>query len=103
MAVRHKPHGVLAVISPYNMPAHLPNAHIVPALLAGKTVVFKPSEKARATGELLAKCFNHAGMNAAVVQLAIGGPEEGKALVSHPGINGVLFTGSANTGIWINR
>ncbi len=103
MAVRHKPHGVLAVIGPYNMPAHLPNAHIVPALLAGNTVVFKPSEKAPATGELLAKCFNRAGMNAAVVQLAIGGPEEGQALVSHPGVNGVLFTGSANTGIWINR
>ena len=56
MAVRHKPHGVMAVLGPYNMPAHLPNSHIVPALIAGNTVVFKPSEKAPASGELLARC-----------------------------------------------
>ncbi|MCX7863994.1 MAG: succinylglutamate-semialdehyde dehydrogenase [Novosphingobium sp.] len=103
MAVRHKPHGVMAVIGPCNMPAHLPNAHIVPALLAGNAVVFKPSEKTPATGELLLRCFNRAGISAAVVQLVIGGPEQGQQLVSHDGIDGVLFTGSANTGIAINR
>src|SRR3954470_15952832 len=42
IAVRHKPHGVLAVLGPYNFPAHLPNGHIVPALIAGNAVVFKP-------------------------------------------------------------
>lgn len=102
-ALRHKPHGVLAVLGPYNFPAHLPNGHIVPALIAGNAVVFKPSEKTPATGEMLAQCFHRAGISAAVVQVLIGGPAEGQALVAHDGIDGVLFTGSAHAGIAINR
>ncbi|MDP5103466.1 MAG: succinylglutamate-semialdehyde dehydrogenase [Erythrobacter sp.] len=102
-AVRHKPHGVMAVLGPYNFPAHLPNGHIVPALLAGNAVVFKPSEKTPAVGEALIACFHRAGVPEDVVQLVIGGPEEGKALVAHPGIDGVLFTGSFNAGLAINR
>lgn len=102
-AVRHKPHGVMAVLGPYNFPAHLPNGHIVPALIAGNAIVFKPSEKTPATGQLLAQCYHRAGISAAVVQVLIGGPEEGKALVAHDGVDGVLFTGSAPAGIAINR
>ncbi|WP_298191076.1 succinylglutamate-semialdehyde dehydrogenase [Novosphingobium sp.] len=102
-AVRHKPHGVLAVISPYNMPALLPAAQIVPALIAGNVVVFKPSEKAPATGELLTRCFHRAGISAAVVQVLFGGPEQGQTLAVHDGIDGVLFTGSAHAGVSINR
>ncbi|MCJ2184673.1 succinylglutamate-semialdehyde dehydrogenase [Novosphingobium sp. 1949] len=103
MALRHKPHGVLVVLGPFNYPCHLPNAHIVPALIAGNVVVFKPSEKAPASGEMLARCFNRAGISAAVMQFAPGGPLEGQRLIAHEGIDGVLFTGSANTGIAINR
>jgi succinylglutamic semialdehyde dehydrogenase len=103
VSVRHKPHGVLAVLGPYNFPAHLPNAHIVPALIAGNAVIFKPSEKAPATGEALTRCFHRAGIPAAVMQLCVGGPAEGQKLVAHPDIDGVLFTGSASTGIGINR
>lgn len=103
MAVRHKPHGVLVVLGPYNLPAHLPNSHIVPALIAGNVVIFKPSEKAPASGEILARCFTRAGISAAVMQFAIGGPDEGQAFIAHEGVDGVLFTGSANTGIAINR
>ncbi|MEC9067986.1 MAG: succinylglutamate-semialdehyde dehydrogenase [Pseudomonadota bacterium] len=102
-AVRHKPHGVMAVLGPYNFPAHLPNGHIVPALIAGNVVVFKPSEKTPAVGEFLVECFHRAGISAAVVQLLVGGPDEGKALVAHRGVDGVLFTGSAQAGIAINR
>lgn len=102
-ALRHKPHGVMAVLGPYNLPAHLPNAHIIPALIAGNAVVFKPSEKAPATGELLVQCFHRAGIPANVVQLLIGGPDQGRALAEHDGVDGVLFTGSAHTGIAINR
>ena len=102
-ALRHKPHGVMVVLGPYNFPAHLPNGHIVPALLAGNAIVFKPSEKAPATGEALVQCFHRAGISAAVVQILIGGPAEGQALIAHEGIDGVLFTGSAHTGIAINR
>ncbi len=102
-AVRHKPHGVMAVLGPYNFPAHLPNGHIVPALIAGNVIIFKPSEKTPATGELLAQCFHKAGISAAVVQVLIGGPAEGQELIAHDGIDGILFTGSAHTGIAINR
>ena len=103
MAVRHKPHGVMAVLGPFNFPAHLPNGHIVPALIAGNAVIFKPSEKAPASGEFLIQCFHRAGISAAVVQMLVGGAETGMALAAHDGIDGVLFTGSANAGIAINR
>ena len=103
MALRHKPHGVLVVLGPFNYPCHLPGAHIVPALIEGNVIVFKPSEKAPASGELLARCFQRAGVSAAVMQFAPGGPGEGQRLVAHDGIDGVLFTGSAPTGIAINR
>lgn len=102
-AVRHKPHGVMAVLGPYNFPAHLPNGHIVPALIAGNAIVFKPSEKTPGTAEMLVSCFHRAGISAAVVQMLVGAGEEGQALVAHDGVDGVLFTGSAHTGIAINR
>ncbi|HEX8056657.1 MAG TPA: succinylglutamate-semialdehyde dehydrogenase [Novosphingobium sp.] len=102
-AVRHKPHGVLAVLGPFNFPAHLPAGHIIPGLIAGNAVIFKPSEKAPATAEALVRCFHRAGIPDGVVQLLIGGPDEGQALALHDGVNGVLFTGSAHTGIAINR
>ena len=62
VAVRHKPHGVLAVLGPYNFPAHLPNGHIVPALIAGNAIVFKPSEKTPATGQMLVDLYREAGI-----------------------------------------
>jgi succinylglutamic semialdehyde dehydrogenase len=102
-SVRHKPHGVMVVLGPYNFPAHLPNGHIIPALIAGNVVLFKPSEKAPGVGARLVECMHAAGIDPHVVQLVIGGPEEGKELVAHPGVDGVLFTGSAQAGIAINR
>lgn len=103
MALRHKPHGVLAVLGPYNFPAHLPNGHIVPALLAGNAVVFKPSEKTPAVGAFLVECFHAGGVPEGCIRVLIGGPAEGKALAAHDGIDGLLFTGSAHTGIALNR
>lgn len=102
-SVRHKPHGVMAVLGPYNFPAHLPNGHIIPALLAGNAVVFKPSEKTPAVGEMLVKLYHEAGVPADVVRLLPGGVDVGKALTAHPDVCGVLFTGSAQAGIAINR
>lgn len=102
-ALRHKPHGVMAVLGPYNFPAHLPNGHMVPALIAGNAVILKPSEKTPAVAEKLVSFFHKAGIPQDIVQLLIGGPEEGKGLVAHDGIDGVLFTGSAQVGIAINR
>ena len=98
VAVRHKPHGVLAVLGPDNFPAHLPNGHIVPALIAGNAVVFKPSEKTPASGRLLGECFHEAGVPEGVLRLLIGGPDEGRALAAEPDIDGLLFTGSARAG-----
>lgn len=102
-ALRHKPHGVMAVLGPYNFPAHLPNGHMVPALIAGNCVILKPSEKTPAVGEKLVELFNRSGIPEGVVQLLIGGPDEGKEVVAHRDVNGVLFTGSAQVGIAINK
>jgi succinylglutamic semialdehyde dehydrogenase len=103
IAVRHKPHGVLAVLGPYNFPAHLPNGHIVPALIAGNAVVFKPSEKTPATAEFLVRCLHEAKIPDGVVRLLIGGPDEGRALAAEPGIDGLLFTGSVRAGQSLHR
>ncbi len=103
VALRHKPHGVLAVLGPYNFPAHLPNGHIIPALIAGNSVIFKPSEKTPAVGAMLAELLRKAGIPDGVVNILQGGPDTGKALTAHPGIDGVLFTGSAQTGFAINK
>jgi succinylglutamic semialdehyde dehydrogenase len=94
---------VLAVLGPYNFPAHLPNGHIVPALIAGNAVVFKPSEKTPATGAFLVECFHKAGIPEGVVRLLVGGPDQGKALAGEPGIDGLLFTGSARAGMSLHR
>ena len=103
VAVRHKPHGVLAVLGPYNFPAHLPNGHIVPALIAGNAVVFKPSEKTPAVGEFLCQLYHEAGVPEGVVCCVQGGPEIGKALAAQPGLDGLLFTGSARAGLALHR
>ncbi|HYE29603.1 MAG TPA: succinylglutamate-semialdehyde dehydrogenase [Allosphingosinicella sp.] len=103
VAVRHKPHGVLAVLGPYNFPAHLPNGHIVPALIAGNAVVFKPSEKTPAVGEFLVRRFHEAGVPEDVLRCVQGGPEVGKALAAHPALDGLLFTGSARAGLALHR
>jgi succinylglutamic semialdehyde dehydrogenase len=91
---RFKPHGVMAVIGPFNFPAHLPNGHVVPALLTGNTVVFKPSDKAPAVGQLLAELMDEADMPEGVFNVVHGAAETARSLVAHPGIDGILFTGS---------
>lgn len=95
---RHKPHGVVAVFGPYNFPCHLPNGHLVPALLAGNTCLFKPSELTPHTAEVTIKIWEKANLPKNVIQLVLGGKETGKILGNHPGINGLFFTGSFNTG-----
>ncbi len=101
--VRHKPHGVVAVFGPYNFPGHLPNGHIVPALLAGNAVVFKPSELTPATAEAMVKLWERAGLPAGVLNLVQGEKETGIALANHPDIDGLFFTGSSNTGKLIHQ
>ena len=97
-AIRYRPHGVLAVIGPFNFPAHLPNGQIVPALLHGNTVVFKPSEKTPTAAVWMARCFEEAGFPPGVVNVVQGGLTSSKALVAHDDVDGILFTGSAAVG-----
>ncbi|CAI0759004.1 N-succinylglutamate 5-semialdehyde dehydrogenase [Serratia proteamaculans] len=101
--LRHRPHGVLAVFGPYNFPGHLPNGHIVPALLAGNTVVFKPSELTPQTAEETLKLWQQAGLPAGVINMVQGGRETGEALAASTDIDGLLFTGSAGTGYHLHR
>ena len=101
--LRHRPHGVMAVFGPYNFPGHLPNGHMVPALLAGNTVVFKPSEQTPLTADLALACWQEAGLPAGVINLVQGGAPVGQALSAHPDIDGLLFTGSAKVGGLLHR
>ena len=102
-SLRHRPHGVLAVFGPYNFPGHLPNGHIVPALLAGKCVLFKPSELTPLTAEHTVRLWQSAGLPAGVLNLVQGGRETGQALAQNKQIDGLLFTGSASTGYQLHR
>ncbi|MBI1188746.1 MAG: succinylglutamate-semialdehyde dehydrogenase [Alphaproteobacteria bacterium] len=99
----HRPHGVLSVFGPFNFPGHLPNGHIVPALLAGNVVVFKPSELTPGVAALMCAAWEEAGLPAGVINLVQGGRETGAALLAHDALSGVLFTGSATTGAYIHK
>ncbi|MEZ0391938.1 MAG: succinylglutamate-semialdehyde dehydrogenase [Pseudobdellovibrionaceae bacterium] len=99
--IRHKPRGVMAVIGPFNFPAHLPNGHIIPALAAGNTVVFKPSEQTPYVAQLYAKCFERAEFPAGVFNMVQGDAETGRKIVIHEAIDGILFTGSYEVGLKI--
>ncbi|MFT5756351.1 MAG: succinylglutamic semialdehyde dehydrogenase [Alteromonadaceae bacterium] len=96
--IRHKPHGVVAVFGPYNFPGHLPNGHIVPALIAGNTLIFKPSELTPKVAEETLKLWLKAGLPAGVINMVQGEVDTGKALARHPQIDGLFFTGSSTTG-----
>jgi succinylglutamic semialdehyde dehydrogenase len=102
-ATRYKPHGIVAVLGPFNFPGHLPNGHIVPALLAGNTVLFKPSELAPAVAERTLSHWQEAGLPSGVLQLLQGGRSVGEALVGHRGVDGIFFTGSSHVGIAMRR
>jgi succinylglutamic semialdehyde dehydrogenase len=99
----YKPHGVCAVFGPFNFPAHLPNGHIVPALLAGNTVVFKPSELTPSAATVVARCWESAGLPPGVFNLVQGDGITGAALAAHGGVNGIFFTGSVATGVALAR
>lgn len=94
----HRPHGVVAVFGPYNFPGHLPNGHIVPALIAGNAVLFKPSEQTPATAELTAQLWQQSGLPAGVLQLLHGERETGALIAGHRQLDGLFFTGSSRTG-----
>lgn len=101
--LRHRPHGVFGVFGPYNFPGHLPNGHIVPALIAGNTLVFKPSEFAPRTAIKTVALWEEAGLPHGVLNLVNGGRDTGAALAQHAALDGILFTGSYQTGAILHR
>ena len=98
MAVRD-PIGVCAIITPWNFPIAIPSWKIFPAIVAGNTVVFKPSPETPALGAEFVKLFEQAGLPTGVVNFVAGpGAEVGQALIAHPQVRAVSFTGSTSTG-----
>lgn len=91
---RFKPYGVMAVLGPFNFPAHLPNGHFVPAMILGNTVVFKPSKRTPGVGQVLAEVMDEIGLPPGVFNMVHGARGVAARMASHDGVDGVLFTGS---------
>ena len=100
--VRRHPLGVCAVLGPFNLPGHLPNGQIVPALLSGNSVVFKPSEQCPAVGAFLVQCLAE-HVPAGIINLVQGELEVGKTLLAQADIAAVFFTGSYRGGAAIHQ
>lgn len=98
MHTKTKPVGVAALITPFNFPAAVPAWKIVPALIAGCTVVVKPSPAAPMTSALLMELFKEAGVPDGVINLVRGGPQIARLLVEHPDVKSLSFTGSTEAG-----
>ncbi|MBV7434041.1 succinylglutamate-semialdehyde dehydrogenase [Cardiobacteriaceae bacterium TAE3-ERU3] len=99
----HRPHGVCAVFGPYNFPGHLPNGHIVPALIAGNTIVFKPSDQTPRTGARMVMLLAQAGVPSGVINFVPGELDTAKAITSNPLLRGFFFTGSSQVGKIIHQ
>ena len=95
---RFEPRGLCAVLGPFNFPLHLAHGHIVPALLAGNTIILKPSEHTPTCASLYAEAFQEAGFPPGVLQVLLGGGETGKKLIENKNVRGVFFTGSYKNG-----
>lgn len=92
------PIGVFGCITPWNFPTAIPAWKLFPALIAGNTVVLKPAEETPACATKLVELLEEAGLPPGVVNLVHGFGKTGEALVKHPGVDGISFTGSAATG-----
>jgi succinylglutamic semialdehyde dehydrogenase len=101
--IRYQPLGVALVLGPFNFPLHLPGGQIIPALLAGNTVVFKPSDQASAVGLWMADAWQQAGLPQGVLQIIMGGVPTATAAIDCPQIASVLLTGSRSAGRAIHR
>ena len=97
----YRPHGVAAVIAPWNFPLAIPTGMATAALAAGNTVILKPAPQTPAVAQLLCRALEHAGLPTGVMNFLPGGDDVGKELVENPGINLIAFTGSETVGRWI--
>jgi aldehyde dehydrogenase (NAD+) len=101
--ILRRPKGVVAAITPWNFPFAIPLWLLGPSLMEGNTAVLKPSEDTPAIGQRLVELFEEAGFPRGVVNLVHGGGETGEALVRHPDVDVVCFTGSYAVGSRIKR
>jgi len=95
----YAPRGVAAVIAPWNFPLAIPTGMVSAALVAGNTVLFKPSERSPLTGRLLADILLEAGVPSGALICVPGGPEIGRALAASPEVSTIAFTGSKDVGL----
>ncbi|WP_406128629.1 aldehyde dehydrogenase family protein [Streptomyces canus] len=95
---KREPVGVCALITPWNFPLMIASWKIAPALACGNTVIVKPAEQTPMTTVRLVELCRAAGVPDGAINLLTGGPEAGRALVEHPGVDKVSFTGSTETG-----
>ena len=101
--LQHSSHGVMSVVGPFNFPLHLPNGHITPALIAGNTIVYKPSESTPMVAEYMMMLWDKAGLPAGAINMIHGGKDIVQGLCKHSLNNGLLFTGSYKVGKQINK
>ena len=102
--ILRKSKGVIACITPWNFPVAIPLWVVLPSVLAGNTVVFKPSEETPICGHKLAELFHEAGFPAGVINVIHGtGADAGDPLVKHPDVAAILFTGSRAVGKYIQQ
>lgn len=99
----HKPLGILGVIVPFNFPGHLMHGQIIPALIAGNTLVIKPSEHTPIVGEELIRLWQKIDLPEGVINLIQGAKDAGKMLAEHPDLSGLVFTGSYETGLKLSQ
>ncbi|GAB4510318.1 MAG: aldehyde dehydrogenase family protein [Anaerolineae bacterium] len=98
MAIRDSV-GIVGLVTPWNFPVAVPSWKMLPALVAGNTVVWKPSEDTPASSAMFVKVFEDAGLPSGVLNLITGAGEAGSALVEHPDVRVISFTGSTTTGL----
>lgn len=95
---RYRPHGVMVVLGPFNFPMSMPNSHVMPAIYAGNTVIFKPSERTPKSAEFYLNLWQRAGLPKNVLQIVNGDYNVGRYLINSKEVNGVLFIGSHKAG-----
>ncbi len=91
--------GVVGLVTPWNFPIAVPSWKLLPALIAGNTIVWKPGEDTPAVSAAFVRVFEDAGLPPGVLNLVTGAGETGAALVEHPGVRVISFTGSTDTGL----